>query len=96
MLARLFDAYIRAFERAWNPSGELSSRLRLETRILFGRWLAIAFVAIALAFRPPTMVPIELAYGILIIALAYTIVLRKLIASGHKSVENEWQPASHR
>src|ERR1051325_900803 len=94
MLARIFGALEGACAAAWNPSGGLSARMRLESRILLGRWLAIGFVGIALALHPSSDVPIGIAFGILAIALVYTIVLRKLIARGYRAVEDGTLPAT--
>src|SRR5205823_8779438 len=94
MLARICHAFIRACAASWNPSGELSARMRLEMRIVLGRWLGIVFVGISLALHPSADVPLGLAYAILGVALIYTIVLRRLIASGHKSVEDGTLPAT--
>jgi diguanylate cyclase (GGDEF)-like protein len=67
--------------------------MRLEMRILIGRWLGILFVGVALAVHPSSQVPREIAYGILVVALGYTILLRRLIKRGHRSVENGSLPA---
>lgn len=97
-LTRMFLGCLRTLKAAlaatWDPSGELSSHMRLELRIVIGRWLAIAFVGVALAVRPPGDVPLQLAYAVLGIALVYTIKLRQLIATGHPAVENGTLPAT--
>src|SRR5579859_2780361 len=93
MLVRILRALCRATLAAWNPPGNLSARMRLEMRILIGRWLAIVFVGAALALHPEVGVPVGFGYAILVVALAYTLVLRRLIASGHESVEDGTLPA---
>jgi diguanylate cyclase (GGDEF)-like protein len=93
MLAQYPRALSYAFAATWSPSIELSPRMRLEMRILIGRWLGIAFVAIALASHP-TEVPLGLAYAILSVAFLYTLVLRRLILNGHKAVEDGTLPAT--
>src|ERR1051326_7988614 len=94
MLGRYSRALSYAFAATWSPSIELSRRMRLEMRILIGRWLGIAFVGIALASHPSAEVPLGLAYAILGIAFLYTLVLRRLIVSGHKAVEDGTLPAT--
>jgi diguanylate cyclase (GGDEF)-like protein len=94
MFQHIFGALCRASAAAWNPSGSLSARMRLEMRILIGRWLAIVFVGAALALHPDVGVPVGFAYAILVVAFAYTLVLRRLIANGHRAVEDGTLPAS--
>ena len=93
MLAQYPRALSYAFAATWSPSIELSRRMRLEMRILIGRWLGIAFVGVALAIHP-SEVPLGLAYAILGVALVYTLVLRRLILSGHAAVEDGSLPAA--
>jgi diguanylate cyclase (GGDEF)-like protein len=90
MIARI----VASLAGTWNPSGELSPRMRLEMRILIGRWLGILFVGGALAVHPSAGVPREIAFGILVVALGYTFLLRKLIKTGHTSVEDGSLPAT--
>jgi diguanylate cyclase (GGDEF)-like protein len=94
MQSSYVHALVATLSAIWNPPGELSSRMRLELRILLGRWSAIVFVGVALPFHPAPGFPLALAYAILGIALAYTIVLRRLIAAGHPAVEDGTLPAT--
>jgi diguanylate cyclase (GGDEF)-like protein len=63
----------------WNGPADLSRPLRLEWRIVLGRWLAIAFVATALNVNVLPEARATAAYGVLIAAFAYSLALQQLI-----------------
>jgi diguanylate cyclase (GGDEF)-like protein len=94
MLANLLAAFGRSLLRTWSPPGELSPRMRVESRIVIARWFAIAFVAVALPFHPFTKMPSIFAYAVLGVALVYTIALRWLIGRAHASIEDGSLPAA--
>ncbi len=63
----------------WNGPVDLSRPLRLEWRIVLGRWLAIAFVAVALGVNSLPEASTTAAYGVLVAAFAYSVTLQLLI-----------------
>jgi diguanylate cyclase (GGDEF)-like protein len=72
----------------WNGPADLSRPLRLEWRIVLGRWLAIVFVATALTVNILPEARATAAYGVLIAAFAYSLVLLHLIRRHSVLVES--------
>jgi diguanylate cyclase (GGDEF)-like protein len=76
----------------WNGPADLSRPLRLEWRIVLGRWLAIAFFAVALAVNSLPEARTAAAYGVLVAALAYSVTLQQLIRRHSALVERGTLP----
>jgi len=76
----------------WNGPVDLSRPLRLEWRIVLGRWLAIAFVAVALGVNSLPEASTTAAYGVLVAAFAYSVTLQLLIRRRSSLVERGTLP----
>jgi diguanylate cyclase (GGDEF)-like protein len=76
----------------WNGPDDLSRALRLEWRIVLGRWLAIVFVALGLALHGLPRAQTAAAFAVLAAAFAYTLVLQQLIRQHAPGVEDSTLP----
>jgi diguanylate cyclase (GGDEF)-like protein len=76
----------------WNGPADLSRPLRLEWRIVLGRWLAIVFVAAGLALHDLAQWRLLAAYAVLLAAFGYTLLLQRLIRQHTSSVEDGTLP----
>src|SRR5690242_11276729 len=59
-------------ESVWSGPGDLSRPLRLEWRLVLGRWLAILFVAAGLRLYQLPSTELLAAYGVLFGAFLYS------------------------
>jgi diguanylate cyclase (GGDEF)-like protein len=79
----VYTSFIRALRdmaaNVWNGPGDLSRPLRLEWRIVLGRWLGISVVGLSLTLRAEPISQLALAYAVLVAGFAYTLVLMYLI-----------------
>src|SRR5438445_328927 len=62
----------------WNSAPELPRSIKLERRLILGRWVGIAVFAIGLAFNPHPTAQTLAAYVILGLAFVYNVVLSRL------------------
>src|ERR1700694_1301830 len=65
----------------WHSPADLSRPLKLERRLILGRWLGIAVFAVALALNITSMERTIAAYGVLGVASVYNLVLLRVLRS---------------
>jgi diguanylate cyclase (GGDEF)-like protein len=65
--------------RLWVGPPDLTPSLKLERRLVVGRWLGITLFAVALALRPLDARTMLAAYGVLVVAFVFSLTLARLI-----------------
>src|SRR5438270_4243448 len=70
---------LRILACVWNGPSDLSGPLRLEWRIVLGRWLAIACVGQALASRTLATNNLDLAFAVLLVGFIFSLALLYLM-----------------
>jgi diguanylate cyclase (GGDEF)-like protein len=73
----------RALQTMWTGAADLSRPLKLERRLVMGRWLGILVFATAFAIHPLEATQTLAAYGVLAIAAVYNLVLLRLLERKH-------------
>jgi len=68
-----------ALARLWAGPADLPPSLKLERRLVVGRWVGITLFALALALRPLDPRSMVAAYGVLGVAFAFSLTLARLI-----------------
>jgi diguanylate cyclase (GGDEF)-like protein len=76
----------------WTGAADLPRPLKLERRLVMGRWLGIAVFATAFALHPLEATQTLAAYGVLAIAAMYNLVLLQLLARKHSGVMVSFVP----
>jgi diguanylate cyclase (GGDEF)-like protein len=70
---------LNAVASLWNSEPGLPRPLKLERRLILGRWVGIAVFAVALAFNPTSKERTIAAYGILAVAFTWNLVLLRVL-----------------
>src|SRR6266481_647283 len=76
----------RVLQTMWAGPADLPRPLKLERRLVMGRWLGIAVFATAFALHPLEAPQTLAAYGVLAIATVYNLVLLRLLERRHSGV----------
>jgi diguanylate cyclase (GGDEF)-like protein len=74
----------QALASIWAGPPELPRSLRLERRVVFGRWMGIAVFTVALALQALPARETAAAYGVLAVAVTYNLTLFTLLKRGRR------------
>src|ERR1700687_6199928 len=70
---------LNAVAGLWISPADLPRPLKLERRLILGRWVGIAVFAVALALNITSMEQTIAAYGVLAVAFVYNLVLLRVL-----------------
>jgi len=70
----------------WAGPSDLPRPIMLERRLLLGRWVGISVFALALWLHPLNALSMAAAYGVLALALVFSLALLRLIKRRHSGV----------